>query len=177
MIELNTNRLILRRFKESDLDDFFEYCQLQTVGPNAGWAPHESKERSFAILKSFIASEENLAIYHKGDKKVIGSIGIHKKTENNLQYHELGYVLSTPYEGKGLMTEAVTRILDYCFNEMKLKEIYVSHFMNNHKSERVIIKQGFKYLKDIDFKTMDFGDIKSKLYVLTKENYINGGKK
>ena len=46
MKTLETERLILRPFILDDLDDFFEYCSLETVGPNAGWAVHKDKEFS-----------------------------------------------------------------------------------------------------------------------------------
>ena len=50
---------ILRRFEETDIDDFFECCQNPNLGNNAGWKPHESKEESLAILKSFFIESEN----------------------------------------------------------------------------------------------------------------------
>ena len=40
MVILETERLILRPFKENDLDDFYEYAKNPKVGPNAGWKPH-----------------------------------------------------------------------------------------------------------------------------------------
>ena len=49
-IKIETERLILRPFEESDLDDFYEYAKNDNVGPNAGWKPHESKEESEKIL-------------------------------------------------------------------------------------------------------------------------------
>ena len=44
MKRLVTERLILRPFTFDDLDDFYEYCSLKTVGPNAGWKVHENKD-------------------------------------------------------------------------------------------------------------------------------------
>ncbi len=169
---LETERLILRRFQLTDLHDFFEYCQLETVGPNAGWRPHKTVEESFAILREFSIREDILALVLKENSKVIGSIGIHKKETESGTYYELGYVMSTLYEGKGLMTETVKRVLRYFFFELEHEEIYVSHFIENIKSEKVILKTGFEFIGNTVTKTSDFGQKKSKRYKLTKENYI-----
>ncbi|HOO44140.1 MAG TPA: GNAT family N-acetyltransferase [Bacillota bacterium] len=173
MKTLETERLILRPFKKSDLDDFYEYCRMDTVGPNAGWSAHTCKDHSLKIIENFIEKDDVLALYHKTDKKVIGSIGLHKKeTIEGSLYYELGYVLSTDYEGKGIMTEAVRRVLDHAFLELMIDEIYVCHFIENHKSQRVIEKCGFDYLQSIEYETVDFGKKKSSLYHLTKNKYL-----
>ncbi len=43
-LRIETERLILREWKLSDLDDFFEYASVPNVGVRAGWAHHESRE-------------------------------------------------------------------------------------------------------------------------------------
>ena len=48
---LETDRLILREWKECDLNDFFEYASVDGVGQMAGWQPHKSVEESASILK------------------------------------------------------------------------------------------------------------------------------
>ena len=57
--KIETKRLLLRPFAESDLDDFFEYASVEGVGEMAGWHHHESKEESRAILERFIDEELN----------------------------------------------------------------------------------------------------------------------
>lgn len=172
MKTLETERLILRPFTLNDLDDFFEYCSLETVGPNAGWAAHHSKEFSKKIIENFIEKDDVLALFHKKDKKVIGSIGLHKKNEDDLgEYYEIGYVLSTPYEGQGLMTETVRKVIEHAFNDLNLDIIYCGHFIENSKSRRVIEKCYFKYIGNRTYKSVDFGDKESKFYSLSKEDY------
>ena len=61
-IQLETERLILRAFEQSDLDDFFEYASVEGVGEMAGWKHHESKEESQAILNSFVEHDKTFAI-------------------------------------------------------------------------------------------------------------------
>lgn len=174
MKTLETERLILRPFEETDLDDFYEYCKLETVGPNAGWEVHTNKEFSLKIIQGFIAKGDVLAIVLKENNKVIGSVGLHfRENDSNEKEYELGYVLSTPYEGKGLMTEATKRVIKYAFLEKNIEKLMACHFVENDKSRRVIEKNGFKYTRDGVYKTINFGLKNSRYYYLTKEDYIN----
>lgn len=146
MKELESERLILRSWTLEDLGDFYEYAKNDNVGPNAGWKPHESKEESEKILKSFIKNNEVWAIEYKENKKVIGSIGLHKdEMRMGIKAKMLGYVLSKDYWGEGLMTEVAKEVIKYGFEEEELDLISVRHFRFNDRSKRVIEKCGFKY--------------------------------
>ena len=143
---LETQRLVLRKFNESDLDDFFLYAKSPNVGPNAGWKPHETKEESLKILNDFINGDEEWAIIYKENNNLIGGIGLHNdsmRTAPNTK--KLGYVLSEDYWGKGLMTEAVKSVMSYAFEELKLNLLSIEHYPFNIRSRRVIEKSGFKY--------------------------------
>ena len=48
---IETKRLILRSFKDTDLDDFYAYASVEGVGEMAGWHHHENKEKTAAMLK------------------------------------------------------------------------------------------------------------------------------
>ena len=58
---LETGRLLLRPFRQSDLDDFYEYASVEGVGEMAGWRHHENREKSQEILDRFIR-EDNTPI-------------------------------------------------------------------------------------------------------------------
>ena len=140
---LETERLILREFRESDAEDVYEYARDPEVGPNAGWKPHESLDESRNVLKYFIESGEVWAIEDKATHKVIGSIGLHKREREGYTFdRELGYALSRAYWGRGLMTEAASAIVDYAFAH-GVKTLLVAHFDFNDRSRRVIEKLGF----------------------------------
>lgn len=51
---LKTERLTLRPWRQSDLDDFFEYASVDGVGQMAGWIPHANREESQMIMNKFI---------------------------------------------------------------------------------------------------------------------------
>ena len=74
--QIETERLILRPFKETDLKDFYEYASEEGVGEMAGWEHHASIEKSKEILDIFISEDKTFAICCKENGKVIGSLGV-----------------------------------------------------------------------------------------------------
>lgn len=148
-VVLKTERLILRPWRQSDLEDFFEYASVDGVGQMAGWVPHASKEESQMILDRFVNGKKTFALEYQG--KVIGSLGIEFYNENSFpeladkQCREIGYVLAKDYWGRGLMPEAVKEVIRYLFEEVKLDIILCGHFLRNGQSARVQEKCGFKH--------------------------------
>ncbi len=156
-VTLTTERLLLRPWKQSDLEDFFEYASVDGVGQMAGWPPHKNREETRKILNSFIAKKKTFALEHGG--KVIGSLGIEKYDEekfpefSDLKCREIGYVLSKDYWGRGLMPEAVNGALRYLFEELKLDVVFCGHFLANARSARVQEKCGFRHYSFVKYET------------------------
>ena len=115
---LETDRLILRAWEITDLDDFFEYASVKGVGEKAGWEHHKSKDKSLEILKMFIE-----------EKKVV----------------------------------------DYCFNTLKLNFLMASYFNYNIASKRVLENLNFKFYKDIIIETR-YNNIKEKSTLMLLKN-------
>ncbi|MBN2850322.1 MAG: hypothetical protein A2Y20_10515 [Firmicutes bacterium GWF2_51_9] len=146
MKTLETSRLILRGFSESDLEDTYAYCVDPEVGPNAGWMPHKNKEETLTIIHHFMLNEEVWAIVEKESMKVIGSVGLHADRKRSTpDVKMIGYVLAKPTWGQGYAVEVVKGVLEYAFEEMKLKMVTVYHYPFNTRSRRVIEKTGFHY--------------------------------
>ena len=172
---LETKRIILRPWRESDLHDLYEYACVPGVGEMAGWNHHQSPEESQRILTSFIRNKKTFALELKESKKVIGSVGIEPRDEDAglpgvLQGREIGYVLSKDYWGQGLMTEAVMAVIDFCFTALKYDYLTCGHFNHNDRSRRVVEKCGFRYLKDVITNTARGVEEQGKLYVLYNPN-------
>ena len=157
---LETERLILRPFKQSDLDDFHEYASVEGVGEMAGWKHHETKEHTQLILDKFISNDKTFAIVLKENNKVIGSLGIEEygmeeKLSEFFNYNgrEIGYVLSKDYWGKGLMPEAVNAVKDYLFGELDYDFLLCGYYNFNERSKRVQEKCGFKPYRSLAMTT------------------------
>ena len=170
-IRIETPRLILRPWRQSDLADFYEYAGVDGVGQMAGWQPHESIQKSQMILDLFIREKKTFALELRENGKVIGSLGLEPREESHeipeaLMGREIGYVLSKDYWGRGLMPEAVKAVIDYCFTVLDFDYLTCGHFYRNNQSCRVIEKCGFSYLRDIDFEPR-MGTVEpTRLYVL-----------
>lgn len=119
-LRLETPRLLLRPWRQEDLEDFYAYASADGVGEMAGWAHHRSRKESRTVLNSFITGKKTFAMELKENGRVIGSLGIEEYSpmeydEPELLGRELGYVLCREYWGKGLMPEAVRAAIDCCF--------------------------------------------------------------
>ena len=148
---IETERMILRSFEESDLDDLYEYASVEGVGEMAGWPHHESREQSKEILDGFIIEDKVFAIVLKESGKVIGSLGVekyaleHKLTEfDGYLGREIGFVLGKDYWGMGLMPEAVQAVTEYLFGVLDLDFLTCGYYDFNTQSRRVQEKCGFK---------------------------------
>ena len=177
-VELHTERLTLRPWRQEDLCDFFEYASVDGVGQMAGWLPHENMEVTQKILDSFIENKKTFALTYQG--KVIGSLGVEYYDEkespqlDSLQARALGFVLSKDYWGRGLMPEAVNAVIRWLFEEMKLDAILCAHFDWNTRSARVQQKCGFHFLKESSYKT-HYGTVeKDIINVLYREEWEHG---
>lgn len=165
-IILNTEHLVLRPWKEFDLEDLFEYASVDGVGQMAGWPPHKSIEESRKRLDRFISNKKTFALEYQG--KVIGSCGLVDYNEERypelalLNGREIGYVLSKDYWGRGLMPEAVKAVIQYLFEVENLDFIIAGHFKRNAQSARVIQKCGFAYIKTIPYETQ-YGTIETSV--------------
>lgn len=160
---IETERLILRPWLESDIDDLYEYASVDGVGEKAGWRHHESIEETRNILHMFMEDRNVFAIVYKENNKVIGSFGLHRSWANqepqykDLKVKEIGYVLSKDYWGMGLMPEAVREVAMFCFEKLGLDALTVAHFVDNSQSRRVIEKCGFKFVKKSEFHSEQLG--------------------
>ena len=171
---IETERLILRPFREDDLDDFFAYASVEGVGEAAGWPHHTSREVSKMVLASFLAEKDVLAVVLKETGQVVGSLGLHKTTlpaVKDMTAKEFGYVLAKDLWGKGLIPEAVRAVIPYAFDTLGCEALTCGHFDFNDRSRRVIEKCGFRYVCDTVYYAKQLEkEFKGKMYVLYRKD-------
>jgi ribosomal-protein-alanine N-acetyltransferase len=95
-------------------------------------------------IRSPKARERNIvfAIVDKLTGQAIGAVGVHGIDQKN-RLTEIGYWLAKPYWGKGIVVEALGRILQYLFIERKLQRVFARVWHPNARSARVLEKAGF----------------------------------
>ena len=118
---IETQRLILRKWNDSDAETVFKYASCPDIGPAAGWPPHKNIEESLSVIKNVLNGEESYAICLKSDNKAIGAIELKLKGHTDMSDRddecELGFWLGKPFWGQGLMSEAVRGIIQYAFEK------------------------------------------------------------
>lgn len=146
---LETRRMILRPWRESDAKSLYEYAKNPTIGPSAGWPVHTSVENSLQIIRHILSADETYAVTLKGVDIAIGSIGLLIGCKSNLSISadeaEIGYWIGEPYWGNGLIPEAVRKLMQYAFNVLHIAAIWCGYFDGNEQSKRVGEKCGFRY--------------------------------
>lgn len=146
---LETTRLILRPWKETDAKSLYLYAKDPLVGPIAGWPIHTSVEHSLQVIRDVLFANETYAVTIKNDDVAIGSIGLMIGDKSNLDIGideaEIGYWIGVPYWGQGYIPEAVRELMRYAFDELGISTIWCGYFDGNEKSKRVNEKCGFRY--------------------------------
>lgn len=144
-----TERLILRPWRDSDAEDLYRYASSPDVGPIAGWPAHTSVENSLEIIHKVLSKPETYAVVVKDVRRAVGSIGlmIGKVSGKRIpdDEGEIGYWIGVPFWGRGLIPEAVNEMLRHGFMDLRLKKIWCGYFDGNVKSKRVQEKCGFVY--------------------------------
>ncbi|NLJ81456.1 MAG: GNAT family N-acetyltransferase, partial [Firmicutes bacterium] len=122
--------------------------------------------------------KEVFALYHRKDRRAIGSLGLHNSWTDGrsgyegLKIREMGYVLAKDYWGQGLMPEAGRAVIAYCFEQLGLDALTSGHFVNNRQSKRVIEKLGFKYVETDLFQSAALNkSFEIKRYIFFRDEY------
>ena len=146
---IETERLILRPWAETDAESLYEYARAPEVGPAAGWPVHTSVQNSLDIIRNVLSKPETYAVVDKHTGCAVGSIGLMIGSASNMELPEteaeIGYWIGVPYWGQGLIPEAVQAIIDYAFEQLHLEKLWCGYYDGNAKSARVQEKCGFLY--------------------------------
>ncbi len=144
---IETERLILRPWRESDAGALFKYASDPDVGPRAGWPPHRSVEESLELIRTVFSGEGMWAVELKETDEAIGCVGYLPASASNLEIGEdqceVGYWIAKTYWDKGICTEAMRAVVDYCFNVKGFSVLWGDYFPENPASGRVMEKCGF----------------------------------
>ena len=121
---LETERLILRPWEESDAEECYKYAKDPLVGPAAGWPVHTSVENSREVIRDVLMVPETYAIVLKWTGLPVGSISLHFHSDlaEKDDECELGCWLGVPYWGQGIVPEAAREMLRHAFEHSNCKD-------------------------------------------------------
>lgn len=176
---LETERLILRPWEESDAEGLYEYAKDPEIGPIAGWPPHTSVENSREIIRDVLSADETYAVCLKEDRRAIGSIGLippaQSHTEAKVDELEVGYWIGVPFWGRGLIPEALRRIIEHAFEDLGCSALWCGYYDGNVKSKRCQEKCGFRYHHTEEGKPcVLMGDVRTEHFTkLTRDEWLS----
>ena len=142
---IQTPRLLLRRYKLTDAEDVYAYARdpewgrfLITIEP-----PYERRHADAFVASHVLKdwrTEHTWALEHEG--RVVGGLGL--RPVHRHARAELGYALARSLWGRGLMTEAVTAVVDEAFRRLPIRKICAIAIAANVGSTRVMEKVGMQ---------------------------------
>jgi RimJ/RimL family protein N-acetyltransferase len=169
-MQLQTPRLILRSFREEDVDAMAQlFANPDFMRFSLGVFTERKKTVDF-IEKVMGWDRANmpsqLAIVPRGEHAVIGYCGFHHHPEVPGEV-EIGYRLHPDYWNRGLITEAARAVRDHGFADLKLPRVISLIHPENIPSRRVAEKNGMKVEKEITFRGFP-----TLVYAISREEWL-----
>ena len=149
-VALETERLILRRFREEDAQIMFDnWVSNPNVTKYITWQTHGSVETTKAVIGEWIKKYQipnyyQWAIELKEIGQAIGSISVVRINER-VESCEVGYCIGERWWKQGITTEAFKRVIEFLFEELQANSIRAGHDTENPGSGCVMQKCGLVY--------------------------------
>jgi ribosomal-protein-alanine N-acetyltransferase len=162
---LETERLLLRRLVLSDAVILYALRNNEDVMQYIDRPRQKDIEETELFIQKIDAiidtnKDINWAITLKGEDRLLGTIGFYRSQPENHR-SEIGYMLDFAYWRKGIMNEAIQRVIHYGFDEMKLHSIEACINPSNEASRGILLKNSFVkegYFKENYFYNEKFSD-------------------
>lgn len=149
-MEIQTDRLLLRRFRSGDLDAFVAYRSDESVARFQSWDQTYSKADAerFLAEDSAVAPGQpgrwlQIAIEDRGTGNLCGDCAVRVSAELP-RTAELGVTLAPHHQNQGIASEAVTATLDWLFGERDIHRVYAHTDDRNESAQRLLERLGFR---------------------------------
>lgn len=146
-IYLETERLILRRFTESDVDNLVELdSDPEVMRYLNGGTPTPREVVRLDILPRFLSYYQRLdgygywAAIEKSTNEFLGWFCLHPEDSADPDNIALGYRLRRSSWGRGYATEGARALIDKGFTELGMRRVYATTYEHNIASRRVMEK-------------------------------------
>jgi ribosomal-protein-alanine N-acetyltransferase len=146
---LTTSRLLLRQIQPEDAEDLFAILSDEESMEFYGHEPQQSLDETKELIRQIeerYDRKEALrwGITLQGEERLIGSCSLFH-FDACFDCAETGYELNHAFWGKGIMTEAMSTILTFGFNELGLHRVEAIIDIANERSKNLLLKFGFNY--------------------------------
>ena len=179
-MKLNTERLIIQPLELKHAEAFYNYRSDAETNKLQGWIPY-ALEDCLDFIKNKVAKEINipktwyqLVVIKKDNEEVIGDIGIFFLDPKGKEV-EIGCTFAKQHHGNGYASESIREIIDYLFNELDKHCVTAFIEPENHASEKLLLRLGFKavtYAKERIYEDGKWFD--DVIYTLQKKEWKKG---
>jgi RimJ/RimL family protein N-acetyltransferase len=170
---LETTRLILRPFREKDVERFAELMANHdfmrfSLGPY-------TYEQTQGVLQKFLSWNQaglpsQFAVTFRGNNELIGYCGfLHQEVDGRNEI-EIGYRLHPDYWNRGLAREAAQVVGDHAFRDLNLPKVISLVHPDNIASRRVTEKNGMKIERETVFRGFP-----TLVFAITREQWLAEG--
>ena len=175
---IESGRLILRRFEDPDLAPFVAYRNDPEVARYQSWDSFDEREAR-AFIQEMRSGQPGVpgewfqfAVESKVTGGLVGDCAL--QVDGREPYRaEIGFTLAREHQGKGFASEAVSRLLDYAFDELGLHRVFAIADCRNKPSwallERVGLRREGHFLESVWFKG-EWSD--EYLYAVLKDEWL-----
>ena len=149
-LTIHTARCLLRRPLLDDAPAIFSATRVAGFNDGMQWEPPANiEELNEPFLEQMLAWEDGrmftFTIAESSTNSLLGRVGI-RSTSRRADVWNLGFWTHPEYQGQGYMTEAVTAMLTFGFEELGANRIEASYALWNKSSRRVLEKVGMKFI-------------------------------
>lgn len=139
MEAIETERLLLRNFKEEDYNDLYEFLSQRREDEFEAY-PGINYENGKEHLKYRVGNDEFIAIVLKETEKVIGNVYFGNR---DFEAKEIGYIINKNYQRQGYAAEAIKAVIKSGFNQ-QLHRVFAECNPYNICSWKLLEHLGFK---------------------------------
>lgn len=146
-MQIRFSEYMIRSWKMDDAPAIVKYANNKKIWRNLRDAfPHPyALSDAEDFLNKVTAHVPECVFAISTGTEAIGGIGMVIGEDVHRHVAELGYWLAEPFWNQGIMTQAVTRIVEYAFTNLNLYRITAEPHEGNNASVRVLEKAGFQY--------------------------------
>ncbi len=176
-MKLETDRLILRPFLETDLPHMIEYAtrpefyQYLPIEDQTEETIRAFFDERMDDQKSRSATRYTFAVALKENDRIVGTIRLEVFNEKDREA-DIGYALDMTYEGNGLMSEAVHQVFNHAFEALSITKIWATVHRRNEKSWKLLVNSGMHRSDIPRIDTPTFDDLENQFdFVLSADAF------
>jgi RimJ/RimL family protein N-acetyltransferase len=147
--ELSTDRIRLRRFSTSDLNAFVAYRADPEVAKYQSWSHFTTADGIAFIQEQSVHDIDKpgtwfqIALELQSTRELIGDCAIHTLA-NDPRQAEIGFTLARAHQRQGYAEEALRRLLDFLFRDLKKHRVIAIVDVENSAAIRLLERLSFR---------------------------------